>query len=103
MEFIKAAACLVLSALVLYFKANAGLRERAGELISEAEAAYRDTVKAGGLKHAYVVERLYSLIPFYLRPIITRSIVSHLVDNTFTYVDAYAKQQFNKLAGKAPS
>lgn len=91
----------ILGGLALYFKYNARLKERAATVISEAESTYKDTVKAGGLKHAYVIDRLYAMIPVYLRPIITKAMVSDIVDNAFSSIEAYAVQQLNRVAGKA--
>lgn len=89
---------LLLGGLALYYQANARLKEAVAGLIAEAEFLYMDTVKAGGMKHAYVTERLYRMLPVYVRPILTKEILSAMVDNTFAAVEDYAKKQLDKAA-----
>lgn len=93
-------AYVILGGLALYFKANASLKAKASEVITEAEITYKDTIKAGGKKHEYVVDKLYSMIPAGLNLIITRDLISTFVENTFQSMETYAKQQIDKVVGK---
>lgn len=91
---------IILGGLALYFQANAKLKGTVSALISDAELEYKDTVKAGGLKHEYVVTVLYNMLPAYLKPIITKAMVSTIVDNAFTSIEAYTNQQLDKAVNK---
>lgn len=93
---IRVLACILIGGLALYYQANARLKEAVTGLISQAESLYRDTVKAGGMKHAYVTEQLYRMLPVYIRPILTKDILSSMVDNAFAAVEDYAKKQIDK-------
>ena len=86
MTSLQLVACIILGGLTLYFKYNAKLKEKATAIISEAEDAYKDTVKAGGRKHEYVVSKLYEMIPIYLKPIITKDMVSTIVDLSLIHI-----------------
>ena len=99
-NIIEIVAYIALGGLALYFKANANLKAKVSEIITEAEITYKDTFKAGGLKHEYVVEKLYSMIPAGLNLVITRDLVTVLVDNTFKSMEQYAKQQLDNAVDK---
>lgn len=91
---------ILLGGLGIYFRTNARLKETVGDYIAEAESAYRDTVKAGGQKHQYVVDHLYNLIPTYMRPIFTKDMVSGIVDRAFDTIEQYGKMQLDKAVDK---
>lgn len=93
-------AYIILGGLVLYFKANSTLKEKASEIIADAEITYKDTIKAGGKKHEYVVDKLYSMVPAGLNLVITRDLISAFVENTFQSMEVYAKQQLDKAIDK---
>lgn len=91
---------VILGGLSLYFRTNARLKDVAGNYISEAESVYKDTVKAGGMKHEYVVEKLYAFVPIYMRPIFTVDVISQIVDKAFESIEEYGKQQLDKAVNK---
>lgn len=97
-EIVNIVAYVVLGGLTLWFRENAKLKGTVADLITEAEAAYKDTVKAGGMKHKYVVEKLYSLVPAYLKPIITKETISGIVQRAFDSIEKYGKMQLDKAA-----
>lgn len=101
LRIVQIVAYVVLGALVSYFKTNAKLNQSVGSYISEAENAYKDTVKAGGQKHAYVVEKLYELVPSYFKGIFTREMVGGIVDRAFDSIEQYGKLQLDKVIDKA--
>ena len=91
---------VILGGLSLYFRTNSRLKEVAGDYISEAESVYKDTVKAGGMKHEYVVEKLYAFVPVYMRPIFTVEMISQIVDRAFESIESYGKQELDKAVDK---
>lgn len=88
---------VILGGLGAYFKTNKVLQEKCTTFIAEAEELYKDTTKNGGLKFAWVVDRLYGIIPAPLRVIITRKMLETMVQNTFDSIQCYAKLQLDKL------
>lgn len=99
-DILQIAACLILGGLALYFKQNEKLKERATELIAEAETVYKDAAKAGGQKHEYVVNNLYSMIPSPLKIVFTKDMIATIVDNAFQWVESYAKDQLDRVVDK---
>lgn len=95
-EILKIVVYVVLGGLTLWFRENAKLKGTVADLIAEAEAAYKDTAKAGGMKYKYVVEKLYSLVPAYLKPIITKESIAGIVDRAFESIEEYGKMQLDK-------
>lgn len=91
---------ILLGGLSIYFRTNARLKETVGDYIAEAEYVYKDTVKAGGQKHEYVVDHLYNLIPVYMRPIFTKDMISGIVDRAFEAIEQYGKMQLDKAVDK---
>lgn len=100
LEFFHIIIYIVLGGLAIYFRSNEKIKEKATEFITEAESMYADTLKAGGKKNTYVVNKLYDLVPVPLRVIITRRMVATIVDNTFKSVESYANQQLDKTISK---
>lgn len=90
---------VVFGGLALWFRGNQKLSGMAAALITEAEAVYKDTTKAGGEKFEWVVSSLYQALPGVIRPFLSRSLVESVVQATFDAVEGYAKLQLDKLAG----
>ncbi|SDN15791.1 hypothetical protein [Acetanaerobacterium elongatum] len=80
---------------ISYFKTSATLKSKAAGLIAEAENQYRTWTKAGNQKFEWVCDQLYSLIPPWLKPLITREVVGNIVQTVFNFIEDYAKQQLN--------
>lgn len=99
-EIVKIGAYVVLGGLALYCQSKSKLKEKATSLIAEAEEVYIDVTKAGGVKHQYVVDKLYELTPAYFKIIITKDVISNIVDNTFGAVEEYAKIRLDKVTDK---
>lgn len=93
-------AMLLLGGLSLYLRTKAQLTDHVTGLIGEAEAAYRDTTKAGGAKFAWVVDRLFELVPIPLRLIFTRELIGRIVQSTFDTIEYYARLQIDKAVNK---
>lgn len=90
---------VVFGGLALWFRGNQKLSGMAAELITEAEAVYKDATKAGGEKFEWVVSSLYQALPGVIRPFLSRSLVESVVQATFDAVEGYAKLQLDRLAG----
>lgn len=105
---------VVVGSLSLYFKASAKAQAKAKEVqdvmamimgevvvyIRKAEEDYKDTTNAGGKKFNEVVNKLWSLVPVSLRPIITRQMIKDIVQSTFDEVENYVKLQLDNAVDK---
>jgi len=91
---------VTLGGLALYCQSKSKLKEKATSFIAQAEEVYIDATKAGGIKHQYVVDKLYELTPAYLKMIITKDMISNIVDNAFASIEVYAKLQLDKSTDK---
>lgn len=100
MVIIRIALYVLIGGAVLYFKYNEKLNKKVTSLIDEAEEVYKDVVKSGGQKHAYVVDALYHLVPAPLRPIFTKQMISGIVDRAFEEIENYTKKQLDKVLNK---
>lgn len=96
MMVLKVVLYVVLGGLALYYRTNAKLKSFANDYIDEAEKTYKDTVKAGGQKHEFVVNKLYELVPLIMKPFFPKELVSAIVDNAFSAIESYAKQGLDK-------
>ena len=68
--------------------------------IRKAEEDYKDTTKKGGEKFEEVVDKLYSLVPDALKPIITEDRIKDIVQSTFDEVENYVKLQLDETVDK---
>lgn len=105
---------VVVGGLSLYFKTSAKAQAKAKEVqdvmamimgevvvyIRKAEEDYKDTTNAGGKKFNEVVNKLWSLVPVSLRPIITRQMIKDIVQSTFDEVENYVKLQLDETVDK---
>lgn len=76
------------------------LTAKANDYIVEAEEVYVDSTKAGGQKFEYVVDALMKLIPDQLEVIITREMVSEIVQKAFNSLEQYAQTQMDEYLNK---
>lgn len=97
-EILQVVLYVILGGFVIWYRTNTKLNQRVNDFISEAELVYKDTVKAGGMKHRYVVDRLYEIIPAPLKVLFSYDMVSQIVDKAFEGIEDYAKQQLDKIA-----
>lgn len=88
---------VILGFLATYLKTKTTFLAKVVALIDEAETVFASSTKAGGEKFEYVVTAIMNVIPKPLQLILTRTIVSDLVQNTFDTVEAYAKKQLDKV------
>lgn len=105
---------VIVGGLSLYFKTSAKAQAKAKEIqdttalilakavvyIREAEENFKDETNAGGKKFNEVVNKLYSLVPVSLRPIITRQMIKKIVQSTFDEVEKYVKLQLDEAIDK---
>lgn len=93
-------AYVILGGLTLYFRTNTKLKSFVNDFITEAEETYKDTTKAGGKKMELVINKLYELIPVYMKPFFPEELVRAMVQNAFDAIEAYAKQTLDEVIGK---
>ena len=109
LTLLQTAATLVCAGLALYFKFSTKAKTKAKEVqeviakitakavvyIKEAEDNYKDTTNAGGKKFEEVVSKLYDLVPDALHGIITKEMISEIVQSTFDEIEEYVKIQLD--------
>lgn len=100
--------------LALYFKFSTKAQTKAKEIqeliaqitaqavvyIAEAEKDYKDTTQSGGKKFEQVVSRLYDLVPDALHGIITKEMISEIVQSTFDEIQEYVRLQLDSSIDK---
>lgn len=105
---------ITIGGLSLYLKTSAKALTKAKEIqetmalimgeavvyIRKAEEDYKDTTKKGGEKFEEVVDKLYSLVPDALKPIITEDRIKDIVQSTFDEVENYVKLQLDNTVDK---
>ena len=99
LAIIEAALMLLLGALAAYYATNARLRDWVAHLITQAEASYQG-IRAGGEKRAWVVSKLWEMIPAPLRGVVTKQLPEELVQGTFDSMELYAKTQADKVINR---
>lgn len=105
---------LLCGGLALYFKFSTKAKTKAKEVqeiiaqitaqavvyIKQAEEDYKDATKAGGKKFEQVVNKLYDLVPDALHSIITRDMISEIVQSTFDEIQEYVRLQLDSAVDK---
>lgn len=100
--------------LALYFKFSTKAQTKAKEIqeliaqitaqavvyIAEAEKDYKDTTQSGGKKFEQVVSKLYDLVPDALHGIITKEMISEIVQSTFDEIQEYVRIQLDNSIDK---
>lgn len=100
--------------LALYFKFSTKAQTKAKEIqelvaqitaqavvyIAEAEKDYKDTTQSGGKKFEQVVSKLYDLVPDALHGIITKEMISEIVQSTFDEIQEYVRLQLDNSIDK---
>lgn len=94
--YAEAAAVLLFGFLVSYFKTSSVFRGFVAQLIADAEVKYANIEKAGKLKMAWVIDKLYSIIPIPLKIIFTKERLEAFAQEVFEQVTAYATIQCDK-------
>lgn len=82
--------------LVSYFKTKSNLKTLVVKWILAAEQYYKDYTKAGTEKFNMVVDKIYNLVPTFLKFIFTKKVIEQLVQNTFNVMQSYAQEQLDK-------
>lgn len=100
--------------LALYFKYSTKAKTKAKEVqeliaqitaqavvyIAEAEKDYKDTTQSGGKKFEQVVSKLYDLVPDALHGIVTKEMISEIVQSTFDEIQEYVRLQLDNAVDK---
>ena len=105
---------LVCGGLALYFKFSTKAQTKAKQVqeliaqitaqtvvyIAEAERDYKDTTQSGGKKFEQVVSKLYDLVPDALHGIVTKEMISEIVQSTFDEIQEYVRLQLDNTIDK---
>ncbi len=101
-EILKIVGYIILGGAALYIKSRGNIvsdiASKVAAVIAEAEAEYKDVTKAGGQKFEFAVGKLYELVPAILKPVITKDLISQMVQSAFDGVETYSQTQIDKLA-----
>lgn len=105
---------LCVGGLALYLKYSTKAQTKAKQLqealakitasaviyIKEAEEDYKDTTQSGGKKFEQVVDKLYDLVPDCFNKIITKDMISEIVQSTFDEIQEYVRLQLDSAVSK---
>lgn len=86
--------------IALYFKSKSQLIEKIGEFIFIAEDFYSDLTSSGKDKFEFVVDSLYKLVPSIFQNILSKDVISVIVQNIFNHIENYATIQLDKVFDK---
>lgn len=87
---------LVVVCVAFYFYILGKVYKEGADAINDAE----QDDKEGKEKLDLAVSRIYDAIPAVLRPLFTRTVVTGIVQMLFDKIEAYARKQAKKYAGK---
>lgn len=84
---------VILGLLISYYKSSSKFKGFIATLVNDAESLE----KTGEEKKTWVVNQIYAILPKWLRPILTKTVLSMVVQGVFDSMRQYAY----KLLGKA--
>jgi len=91
---------LVLTYLVSYLFTKIKITEKVSTVINKAEIEYKNAQKAGNQKMDFAIDLLYSYVPVYLKPFVTKELIRTLIQKTFDEAEEYVNSQLDKVAEK---
>lgn len=97
LELVFVILCAVTYGFMLYFKCKGNVTEAVSELVALAEA----TGLAGAEKMAQVVERLYEMVPGWLRKFLSRETLEKLAQSIYDWMRRYSDTREEKKATAA--
>lgn len=89
-------AVVIFGFLVSYFKTSSTFRSFIVQLITDAEVKYANIEKAGQQKMAYVIDKLYEIIPLPLKLTFTKARLEAFAQEVFDWVKQFAIIQCDK-------
>lgn len=87
------------SALTVVARVQRKLKDNTVQFIGRAEEKFADQENAGGAKHDYVVNKLYSQVPAVFRPFVSKERLSGLVNGTFESVNRFSELRSSNFPG----
>ena len=91
---------LILGYIVSYLLTKIKITEKVSAVINKAEIEYKNAQKAGNQKMEFAIDLLYSYVPVYLKPFITKELIKMLIQKTFDEAEGYVNSQLDKVAEK---
>jgi len=88
---------IVLGFLISYYKTNAKFRSFIATLINDAQSLD----KTGTEKKEWVVGQIYTILPAWLKPILTKTVLSMIVQGVFDSMKQYATKLTDKAIAAA--
>lgn len=88
---------VVLGFLISYYKTNAKFRSFIATLINDAQSLD----KTGTEKKEWVVGQIYTILPAWLKPILTKTVLSMIVQGVFDSMKQYATKLTDKAIAAA--
>lgn len=89
-------ALVILGFLVSYYKANAKFRGYIATLINDAESL----TSTGAEKKAWVVDQIYAILPTWLKPVLSKTILGMMVQAAFDSMKQYATKLMDAATDK---
>ncbi len=87
--------------LTSYYRSSKTLQGLVARAINDAESAFSGTSKKGEQKFQYALTLLYDKVPVALRPIITKQVLSDMLQKGFNELSSFATQQLDAAVDKA--
>lgn len=88
---------IVLGFLVSYYKANTKFRSFIATLVNDAESLD----STGSEKKAWVVSQIYAILPAWLKLVLTKTVLSMIVQSVFDSMKQYAVKLMDKATEAA--
>lgn len=96
LNFVFAIAIIIGGFVISYFKTNSKFKDKIAALCNFAESQF----SKGEDKKQYVVDTIFNIVPFALKPILNKTIIGMMVQSTFDSIEEYAKKQLDKATNK---
>lgn len=88
---------VILGFFISYYKSNAKFKGYLATLINDAE----NFEKTGTEKKAWVVDQIYNILPAWMKPILSKTVLSMIVQSGFDSMAQYASKLMDKATDAA--
>lgn len=100
LPIIQTVCIVIIGYIVTYLSAKINLSKKVTTVINEAELKYKNAQNSSILKMDYAVDLLYTYVPTWLKPVLTKEVLRLLIQKTFDEVEEYVNTQLDKISAK---
>ena len=100
LPIIKIVVILLCGYVYTYVSTKINISSKIAAVIARAEDKYTDAQKSGSEKMEYAIDLLYTYVPIWIRPILTKEVLKSLIQTGFDEVQKYANAQLDKIVAK---